>query len=443
MKNKIIESIKEILKDNNVAGNNQYIAPNIPMQKINKFINSNELSLTFQDIIFLDDQTVFGGAKESLIITYDSIYVKEAFEDIRSFRFIDIEEIYSQKRKLYINGRLFCTLTLTDVKYVTALSQALQEICSFWSELLEELQNEDDESDDIDEDDNEEEIDDEDNVADEDDEVNQKERSIQYYLYETEDSEDEQLHKVRIQCAFGLQQGGVPLEKHIVLNDWFKKQLQNIKNQNVTKKLRMVGVAEKFTDMLLAPTSLHTYEATKKNYNEKAEHLEFLCEKTAVLLELVINFSESLFKEYYVNDEDFKFAMKNEIITFSLLAFLHGAMDKSAKNDDELKQFLNIIFKQLILKQFIEYKVNTVKGIDPQQILEQYNRIQKWAAWGDLNMFYSQLMFRINNRFEEWVSSEEIKCYHSFNYDKDSFQEAFFAHLRLLVVSFYNDFLAG
>lgn len=450
MKSKLVEFIKETLNNNRVCGENQYIAPHIPMQKINNFITANRLPLNPEDVLFLDDQTLLGGAKESLIITHDSIYAKEVFESPYIIRLSNINRVYNQKRKLYINDNLFYTLTMTDIAYVNALVNALSIISSSWDEYIEEEQ--DAETDELNENykenkeealesctESKEELNEEE--LEKDTEQTDEKKSVQYYLYETEDSEDENLHKVRIQCAEALKQGGIPLERHIILNDWFKNQLQNFKNQKVTKKLKMVGFAEKFTNMILAPTDLDFYEASKKNYNKKAELLEFVYEKTCLLLELVINFSESIFKDFYVNDEDFKFAFKNEVVTLSLLAFLNGMGKKVVKDDAFLNLLLKSIFEEMILNPFIEYKVRTGNGITSQKIISEYNRCKDFAVWDDYQKFCTLTLFWMSKNIEEWLSlNSKDFCYHKFNYD-DSFRDVFFEQLRSLAIEFYSNLL--
>lgn len=442
MKNTLAEFIIETLKNKRVYGENQYIVPNIPIQKIDNFIVSNKLSLDPDDVLFLDDQTLLGGAKESLIITHDAIYAKELFESLHVIHLNNIERVYNKKRKLYINDNLFYTLPMTDIAYVNALSEALSIISSSWDEYFEE--EEDDENDELEENyEEDDELDEEESEKDA--EQVEGKRFVRYYLYETEDSEDEKLHQARIECAHALKQGRVPLERHIVLNDWLKKHLQDLKNQKVTKKLKLVGFAEKFTNMILAPTDLHFYEASKKNYNQKAELLEFVYDKTCLLLELVINFSESLFKNYYVNDEDFKFAFKNEIVTLYFLAFLHGMGKNVVKNDALTNQLLKVIFEEMILNPFIKHKVSTVKEIHPEQILTEYNRYKRFIETEDYDRFCTLLLYWLTGTMEEWCSCGQKQCYHSFNFDEnnedDSFREVFFEQLRCLAIEFYSNLL--
>jgi hypothetical protein len=84
----IIETYKNKIKDDNI-----FFAPNIPQQKLTNAIKSYAEGVNESDVLLLVDDTVFGGAKEGMMVTHTEILYKNLLVDGGSFKFSEIETI--------------------------------------------------------------------------------------------------------------------------------------------------------------------------------------------------------------------------------------------------------------------------------------------------------------------------------------------------------------
>lgn len=83
-----------------------YLAPHIPHNKIYGALASYIPAGTApEQVLLLVDDTVFGGAKEGLVITEQAIYYKESFESSKRFLLKDIKSIHYASG--FLNGGLF------------------------------------------------------------------------------------------------------------------------------------------------------------------------------------------------------------------------------------------------------------------------------------------------------------------------------------------------
>jgi len=67
--------------------------PNIPQKKLAGAISSYAFGVSPADVMVLLDDTVFGGAKEGLLVTSDAIYCKQKFEDPVRMPFNEIKRV--------------------------------------------------------------------------------------------------------------------------------------------------------------------------------------------------------------------------------------------------------------------------------------------------------------------------------------------------------------
>lgn len=85
-----------------------FARPNIPRKKLEGAISSYAPGVSPDDVLILLDDTVFGGAKEGLLITNDAIYCKQKFEDRRFMKFSDITTLEpGTNSRVFINGKEF------------------------------------------------------------------------------------------------------------------------------------------------------------------------------------------------------------------------------------------------------------------------------------------------------------------------------------------------
>ena len=94
--------------------NKIFYSPNIPSKKIRNALPSYAQQIAPEEIIVLIDDTVFGGAKEGMIITKDGIYSKELTENPLSYSFSDIQNIKCEKKQIYINNTPFFKFTMPE-----------------------------------------------------------------------------------------------------------------------------------------------------------------------------------------------------------------------------------------------------------------------------------------------------------------------------------------
>ncbi|MGK5036370.1 hypothetical protein [Janthinobacterium sp. LB3P118] len=81
-----------------------YVAPHIPESKLAAAIASYGKGMRAEDVIVLIDDTLFGGAKEGIMISKDKLAMKVMMDTPRLFFWKHTESVAIQKRKLLVNG---------------------------------------------------------------------------------------------------------------------------------------------------------------------------------------------------------------------------------------------------------------------------------------------------------------------------------------------------
>jgi DnaJ-domain-containing protein 1 len=82
-----------------------YARPNIPPKKLEGAIASYAPGVSPNEVIVLLDDTVFGGAREGLLVTNDAIYCKQKFEDPRRMALSTIREVEpGTDSRVMVNG---------------------------------------------------------------------------------------------------------------------------------------------------------------------------------------------------------------------------------------------------------------------------------------------------------------------------------------------------
>lgn len=87
-----------------VVSDKVYVRPHIPAKKLQSAINAYGNGLSPEDVIILVDDTAFGSAKDGILITDKSIYIKIFTESLRAYEWEVVESIDIEKRTIYING---------------------------------------------------------------------------------------------------------------------------------------------------------------------------------------------------------------------------------------------------------------------------------------------------------------------------------------------------
>lgn len=102
----------------------------IPQKKIANVLESYAKNINRDDIMILVDDTVFGGAKDGLILAKQGLFCHTSFEKPRFIEINKINKIASEGRDIYINGEKFGRLDILDKKSIPQLCALLMEIAS-------------------------------------------------------------------------------------------------------------------------------------------------------------------------------------------------------------------------------------------------------------------------------------------------------------------------
>ena len=108
-----------------------YAHPHIPEKKLQGAISSYAPKIQPTAVLVLLDDTLFGGAKEGLLITSDAIYYKQKFENAKRIPFSAIKNVEpGHGGRVLVNGREIFKADLVDhlavVTLVTRLSQVIE-----------------------------------------------------------------------------------------------------------------------------------------------------------------------------------------------------------------------------------------------------------------------------------------------------------------------------
>jgi hypothetical protein len=104
------------------------ITPFIDEKKANNAIKRYANKITLSDILILIDDTVFGSAKDGLILTKDKIFFHQFLTDPRWFPLEDIEHIELNDKKFYISGKEIFTCILPKIESLESFITIVNEI---------------------------------------------------------------------------------------------------------------------------------------------------------------------------------------------------------------------------------------------------------------------------------------------------------------------------
>jgi len=108
-----------------------FVAPNIPRKKLLAALDSYGQRLRAQDVVVLIDDTVFGGAREGVLITETQIRCKAKFEQAEIRLLGCLSEITAHGTHIRIHGEPFITLSVPNAddlrRLFIAVSDYLQE----------------------------------------------------------------------------------------------------------------------------------------------------------------------------------------------------------------------------------------------------------------------------------------------------------------------------
>ncbi len=106
-----------------------YARPNIPNKKREGAISSYASEIAPRDVIILLDDTLFGGAKEGLLVTNKAIYCKQKFESPRRIALSAIKHVEpGTDGRVLINGDVFFKADLIDHLAILTFASRLSAI---------------------------------------------------------------------------------------------------------------------------------------------------------------------------------------------------------------------------------------------------------------------------------------------------------------------------
>ncbi len=107
-----------------------FTAPDIPENKLSAALMSYAPDVLPQEVLVLVDDTVWGGAKEGLIVTRKKLYAKAFLSSPVSQPLrLDTKLEYSDTKELMVNGAHFVSLVLPGKSAMQKLTEAIQLIC--------------------------------------------------------------------------------------------------------------------------------------------------------------------------------------------------------------------------------------------------------------------------------------------------------------------------
>lgn len=102
-----------------------FVAPNIPLKKLNGALDSYGEGLQSKEVIALIDNTLFGGAADGVLITESEIRTKAPFEPSNTRLWSSVSEVAADGKYVYIEGRRFAELNMPDQRDVRQLFRAV------------------------------------------------------------------------------------------------------------------------------------------------------------------------------------------------------------------------------------------------------------------------------------------------------------------------------
>ncbi len=106
-----------------------YAQPNIPRKKLEGAIASYAPKVVPSAVIVLLDDTLFGGAKEGMLVTNDALYCKQKFEPAKRIAFSTVTKVEpGTNSRVIVNGREFFKAELIDHLAVLTFSARLSSV---------------------------------------------------------------------------------------------------------------------------------------------------------------------------------------------------------------------------------------------------------------------------------------------------------------------------
>lgn len=111
---------------------NCYFWPNIPADKMRNAVSKYAPLSAGETVLFLYDNTVWGGAKDGAVVTDHAVYAHDMGSSPKSVRIADISSVSAQNGvfsgKVFVNGGDFLTLNLDNRQLVISILSELRDL---------------------------------------------------------------------------------------------------------------------------------------------------------------------------------------------------------------------------------------------------------------------------------------------------------------------------
>ena len=87
-----------------LSGSKSYVWPNIPEKKLSNALGSIAKGISADDVLILIDATIFGSAKDGIVVTETDIYFKEAFTEPKRTPLKLVASISFKDDKIFVNS---------------------------------------------------------------------------------------------------------------------------------------------------------------------------------------------------------------------------------------------------------------------------------------------------------------------------------------------------
>lgn len=110
-----------------------YFAPSIPLKKLSNALQSYGRGIQAEEVVALMDTTVFGGAKDGVMLTEKQIRLKDLGSGLAIWEWSNIRTIAAEKTGIYVNGHKLIDCLAVNEGEVAHLVSGLQAFLPFRS----------------------------------------------------------------------------------------------------------------------------------------------------------------------------------------------------------------------------------------------------------------------------------------------------------------------
>jgi len=127
----VIQIVREF--STKIRDSHVYFAPDIPRKKLDAVLKSYAEGVAKEDALVLIDNTVFGGAKDGLLMTPTTLYVHNQMKEPEHIDLVDIENVAFTEgltSVLHINDAKFLEINMPEKDAIRRFADMLREIVS-------------------------------------------------------------------------------------------------------------------------------------------------------------------------------------------------------------------------------------------------------------------------------------------------------------------------